>query len=228
MAANLAILLSLVALAASAQSVSRNQAVPKFMGREVTITDPGTDADGFFPKGPATICIEGPPQRQCYTAPKDFGGSPAATLVQVEKGMPALLFSAESGGVSGFSIHFALLHPGPGKELQDLFLSDISISNQSEHEFWNLPAISDAPIFATADYVTGPDEAHYSEHRYIVSTYVRRPSSPLDGLYYYLEDQYMTTRKYLENAHILSSEKPEIIARLKRVKAENQRHPRTP
>ncbi len=223
MAANLVILLFFVTFAASAQSVP-----PKFMGREVTITDPGTDKEGFFPKGPASVCVEGPPRRQCYTMPEDFGGSPQVSLVQVGKGVPALLFSAQSGGVSGFLIHFALLHPGTGKGLEDFFLSDITISNQSEHEFWNLPALSDAPIFATADYVTGPDESHYSEHRYIVSTYTRRSSSMVDGLFYYLEDQYMTVGKYGEGSHILSSEKPEILARLRRVKAETQRQPRTP
>ena len=222
MAAKLAILLFFIAFGTSAQS-----ALPKFMGREVTITDPGTDDDGFFPKGPATVCVEGPPQRQCYTTPKDFGRAPDVTLVQVKQDQPALLFSADSGGVSGVMIHFALLHPGTGKDLEDIF-PGVSISNQSEHEFWNLPALSDAPIFATADYVWGPDESHYSEHRYIVSTYARRPSSLLDGLRYYLEDQYMTTRKYGEGAQILSSEKPEILARLRRVKAETQRPARKP
>jgi hypothetical protein len=229
MAANLVILLILLAFAANAQSVSGKQALPKFMGREVTVTDPGTDEDGFFPKGPATVCVEGAPQRQCYTMPKDFGRSAEVTLVQVEKGVPALLFSAESGGVCGWEIHFALLHQRPGKELEDLFLSNVSIPNQSEHEVWNLPDLFDAPIFMTAAYVWGPDEGHYDLHRFIVSTYARGRSSLLDGLSYYLEDQYMTTRKYdLEKEHILSSEKPEILARLRRVKAETQRQQRTP
>ena len=98
---------------AGAQSAPR-QGLPKFLGREVTITEPELDADGFFPKGPASICIEGPPQRLCYTAPQDFGRDPDVTLVQIEKTMPALLFSAASGGVSGFGVHFALLRPGAG------------------------------------------------------------------------------------------------------------------
>jgi hypothetical protein len=48
------------------------------------------------------------------------------------------------------------------------------------------------------------------------------------GLYYYLEDQYMTVRKYdLDaNADILAAEKQEITARLKRVKAERERQRR--
>lgn len=210
--------------------LAQGQGLPKFMGREVTITVPELDADGFYPKGPASVCIEGPPQRQCYTAPKDYGRDANVALVQVEKNMPALLFSAASGGVSGFSIHFALLHPGPGKNLENLFFSDLSVSNQSEHAFWTEPAISEAPIFLTAEYTSGPDESHYGEHRYVVSAYTLRPSSTLDDVYYWLEDQYLTVRKYNldTNADILTSEKQEILARLKRVKAESERQKRSP
>jgi hypothetical protein len=204
---------------------ARGQDLPKFMGREVTITEAEVE-DDFFPKGPASVCLEGPPQRQCYTAPQEFGRFPTAAVVQLDKDTPALLFSAASGGVSGWSIHFALLRPGTGKSLEDLFgLGEISLSNQSQHTFWNDPAISDAQIFATAMYAFGPDEGHYGEHRYIISAYVRRHSSLLDGVYYYLEDQYMTAKKYdLEaEADILTSEKQEILARLRRVKAERER-----
>jgi hypothetical protein len=205
---------------ATAQSVRRDGDLSKFMGRELTITEPERDPDGYFPKGPASVCLEGLPQRQCYTAPEAFGNSPTVTVVQIEKDMPALLFSAASGGVSGWTIHFALLRPGTGENLQDLFMSDISVSNQSQHAFWSDSAISDAQIFVTADYVWGPDESHYSEHRYIISAYVRKPSSELDDLYYYLEDRYMTVHKYdLEgNADVLASERQEILARLRRLK----------
>ena len=199
------------------------------MWREVTLIDPGpADADDFFPKGPASVCVEGPPQRQCYTAPKEFGNSPTVEVIQLDKDTPALFFSAASGGVSGWQVHFALLRSGTGKDLENFFLSDSSVSNQSHHAFWNEPAISDAQIFLTADYVWGPDEAHYSDHRYIISSYVRKAESLLDGLQYYLEDQYMTVRKYDSDAKtdILGSEKQEILARLKRVKAEQQREPR--
>jgi len=155
---------------ASAQSNRRNASLPKFLGREVTVIEPETDADGFFPKGPASVCVEGPPQRQCYTAPKDFGRSPTVEIVQVERDTPALLFSAASGGVSGYGIHHALLRPGPGKDLENLFPSEVSVSNQSQHAFWNEPVISPAQIFLTAEYVWGPDEGHYgaSVHRVCV------------------------------------------------------------
>jgi len=205
------------------------QDLPKFMGREVMMTVPELDADGFFPKGPASVCVEGPPQRQCFTAPKDVGKHPTVAAIQLEKDRPALFFSAEAGGVSGWEIHFFLLQPGTGKDLEDLF-SDITVSNQSQHAFWNDSTISDAPIFLTAQYSWGPDDGHYGEHRYIVSVYVRRLSLLLNNLAYFLEDQYMTVRKYdLDaNADVLTSEKQEILARLARVKAETERQKRTP
>jgi len=208
-------------------SRAAGQGLPKFMGRQVTVVEPGL-IDEFFPKGPASICIEGPPERQCYTAPEDFGRNSKAALVQVEKDLPALLFSAESGGVSGSGIHFALLRPGTGKDLENLFLLVGSVSNQSQQAFWNDSAISDSQIFLTADFEWGPDEGHYGEHRYIVSAYVRRPSSLLNNLGYFLEDRYLTVRKYdHEKVDVLTSEKQEILARLARVKAETERQKQT-
>ena len=109
---------------------------------------------------------------------------------------------------------------GPGKDLQNLFLLDMSLANQSQHAFWTDLSISDSKLFVTADYVWGPDDSHYGEHRYIISAYVRRSSSILDNRSYYLDDRYMTASKYNldTNADVLGSEKPEIIARLRRVK----------
>jgi len=109
-------------------------------------------------------------------------------------------------------------------------LSGVSVSNQNQHAFWTEPTISDAPIFLTAEYSFGPDEGHYGEHRYVISAYILRPSSTFDGLYYWLEDQYLTVRKYDidANADVLSSEKQEILARLARAKAEAERQKRTP
>jgi hypothetical protein len=208
-----------------AQSTSRKESV-KFLGRDVTIIQPELDADDF-PKGPdprATVCLEGLPRRQCYSSPQEFWKNPAVSLVQVQRDLPALLFSVETWGASGWQIRFALLRPGPGKDLEDLFRAGISVSNQSQHLFWTDSSISDAQIFVTADYVWGPDEAHYSKHRYIISAYVRKPSSYADGLFYYLEDRYMTVHRYdpVANTDILASEKQEILARLRRVKAETK------
>lgn len=204
------------------------KALPKFMGHAVTIVTPELDEDGFFPKGPASVCVEGS-QRQCYTAPKDFGRFPTVTVVQVEKDTPALLFSAASGGVSGFRIHFALLRTGTGKDLENLFLSGVEVSNQSQHAFWTDATISAEAIFVTADFVWSPDEGHYGDHRYIISTYVSGYSQDLEGRYYSRNDAFMTLRKYdSDKTDILGSEKPEILARLRRVKAVSERKPQAP
>jgi hypothetical protein len=224
------VIAALVILVCSKDSNAQSAAgkeLPKFMGRTVTVTEPPTDESGLFPTGPASVCAEGPPRRQCYTAPKDYGGSPTVAVVKMDKGASALFFTAASGGVSGFGIRFALLRPGDGDKLEDLFSTDTSVSNQSEHAFWNDSTISNAPIFVTATFEWGPDESHYDEHRYMISVYVRLPSSLVGDLHYYLEDRYMTVRKYdYEKGNILHSEKQEILARLKRVKVERQRAPR--
>jgi len=64
------------------QSVNAVHSLPRFMGREITVTEPERDADSFFPKGPAPVCIEGPPQRQRCTAPEAFGNSAQVTAVR--------------------------------------------------------------------------------------------------------------------------------------------------
>jgi len=96
------------------------------------------------------------------------------------------------------------------------------VSNQSQNAFWSDPSISDAQFFITADFVWGPNEAHYSPHRYIISAYVLKRSDLAVGFYYFLEDRYMTSRIYDREAgaDILASEKPEILTRLRRLKLE--------
>jgi hypothetical protein len=197
--------------------------LPKFMGNDVTITKPPLDSSGMFPEGPATVCVETKPQRQCYTAPGDFGKDPTVSVVQLDEETSALFFSAAGGGVSGFPIHYALLRLGKGKDLDNILLSEADTSNQSQHGFLTDPTISNAKIFATADYAYGPSESHYSPHRFTISVYVRRTSDLIDESCYYLEDRYMTVRKYdYEKANILAAEKQEILTRLRRVKAETK------
>lgn len=192
------------------------------MGRQVTIMKP--EVEDQFPKGPATVCVGAPQQKQCYTAPLDFGRNTSTVVVQLKQDTQALLFSAESGGVSGWSVHFALLVPGTGKELQNLFFPDMSFANQSQHAFWKEPSISRTPIFLVADYIWGPGEGHYGDHRFMISAYFPADWYPDGGLTYYLADRYMTTRSYdLDKSDILTTERPEILARLKRVAEANQR-----
>jgi hypothetical protein len=214
------VLLVWVSVCATAQTSGAEKKLPKFEGREVTLIEAEFDADGF-PKSPASVCLEAPPQRQCYQAPKSHGVAPEVSLVQVEKGLPALFFSASTRGGSGYLIHFALLRPGTGKDLEDLFWSDPSVSSQSDHAFWKDETISDAPIFLTAEYIWGPSEGHVDDHRYIVSAYVWSFSSLIVNQGYFLQDRYMTARRYTVADKILDGEKPDILARLRRLKADN-------
>jgi hypothetical protein len=96
---------------------SRDPTSVNFEGRAVTVTIPKTDKEGFFPEGPSTVCIEG--ARQCYTAPQDHGIDPHVEIVELTEGKHALLFTALSGGVSGRTVHFALLRPGRFGNLVD-------------------------------------------------------------------------------------------------------------
>jgi hypothetical protein len=209
------------AIELGAQSPQAKKNLPSLMGRQITVTAPPMDPDGYFPTGPASICLEGPPERLCYTAAKDFGRDPEVAVIQVTKDMPAVLFSAESGGVSGFTIDFVLLRLTSKNDFQNLFFGPMSLSNQSEHVFWSEPSISDAPIFVTAESTNGPNECHICEHRYIVSAYTLQSSELVDDLFYYLDDQFMTAKKYGEDrkTDILSTEKQELLTRLRRRKA---------
>jgi hypothetical protein len=191
----------------------------KFQGQRVSITEPKLDESGANPQSPGAICVEWE-QRQCYTTPQGYGRAPEAHPVQVAEDLEALLFSAATGGVSDFGIHFALLTRGAGRELQDLFYSTIEASNQSRHALWNEPSISSSQIFVLADYVWDPAESSHGPHRYMISAYVRKPAPAFDVAHYYLEDRYMTARKYdpAAKTDILASEKQEILARLMRLK----------
>lgn len=204
-------MLAMFATAAAAGA----QTATKFMGREVVVyPPPGTDdGTGESPSEPARACLEGPPEEQCYSTPKEFGWNPNVEVVQFAKDRSALLFSASTGGVSGRGIHYALLAAEGGKELQDLFLGDVSVSNQSRTAFWSEPDLSDTKIFVDSDAMWGPGEVHYGEHRYVLSIYV------WEGSNYWLADRYITSRWYDFDANddVLGSEKAEIIARLKKV-----------
>jgi len=200
---------------------SQPKKYPKFLGRQITILEPKLDQDGFPPNDtPSSICLEGPQRQQCYSAPKGFSRETAVEVVQLSKDRPAILSSVASWGASGWQIAFALLRPGAGKNLDNYFPSDLSVSNQSQHAFWSDSEISDGPIFLTADYIWGPGEAHYELHRFIISAYIPWPSTYIDDQRrYYLEDRYMTVAKYdLEKgARVLDAEKREILARLRRL-----------
>ena len=203
--------------------------LPKFMGREVTLVAPKLDDEQFFTEGKdkAAVCLEGPPARQCYTAPDKFGRFLTLEMVSIEKDQPALFFSVATNGVSGFGIHFALLRPGSGPNLENLLPWNLEVSAQSQRAFWEDPAISGAKIFITADAVWRREEGHFGEHRVLISAYLFKPRG-YDNVepYYQFEDQYLSVHSYDLTAvppiDVLGAEKAEILARLRRVKAANR------
>ena len=135
-----------------------------YRGRQVYVVDPGTDEDGFLPKAEAKVCALGGPEKGCYVAPKGFGREPRLTVVHLREGEPALFFHTASAGVSGWSIHFAVLEicnrdgdPSCGiHQFSNLLADTLQLSNQSQWIWWDLPEISESQIFLTADYVWGP------------------------------------------------------------------------
>jgi hypothetical protein len=163
------------------------------------------------------VCIVSGSSRQCYTPPKNdlpFGLNPKADPVALKPGVNALLFTVTaSGGGSGSKTILALLMTKRGR-LEDL-LPDVKVSEQSEYRLWRETTLSDMPILVTADYVWQDGEAHYSEHRFRVSTYVF--ARQLQN--YVLQDEYVTTKKYMDTGQplqVLEQEKQEILARLHR------------
>jgi hypothetical protein len=229
----------LIALGASVVygQTPAEQVVMEFQGHKVTLMMPSLDANGFAEES-AKVCLDATPKLQCYTPPaKDFpiGLSPELTPMDLGRGRSALLFSVLGNwGGPGSVTHLALLRPGSGRDLQSLLPPNIMLSGISEHTFWADPSISDAPILLTADFEWSPDEARFDEHRFLISAYLMRSILPgaADLFTYALEDRYLTVRKYVTpdstKAAILAAEKSEILARLKRVKAEEERRAKTP
>ncbi len=196
-----------------------------FEGRPIVVATPASDLSGYHPEGRTTLCLEGPPRRQCYASPEGYGFQPQVKLVEIDKGQRAIFFSVVSGGVSGRMVHLALLHPGSDAELDDWFFGDASVSSSGQYEFWTEPVLSSAPMLVTADYVTGPEECRSCPHRYLVSAYLLQQSYSFPEGRYYLQDCYMTRRQYdrwAPGQDILAAEKTEILARLKKVAAETK------
>jgi hypothetical protein len=225
--------LLLIALVASGLygQTAAEQVVTEFEGHQVTLMRPAQNDD--LVDTPATVCFDLTSKPQCFTPKDGFyrGWESDADLVLTDlgHGRSALLLSAyATSGGSGASIHLALLRPGD-VEIMNMLPSDLHLKEISGHAFVTEPSVSDAPIFVTADYVWGFGETHPEDHRFLISVYVL--GNDWDS--YELEDQYMTARKYdgtfgFDKTDILDSERPEILARLKRVKAEREKAEREP
>ena len=193
-----------------------------FNGQPVTIKG-ATNDDASMAKThgpPASLCIGKASSKICYEAPKEYWVAPKAEIVQIDKNTPAILFTAESYGVAGWQVHLALLHHEPGQGLTDLFFGHVARPNQGQHRFFSDPEISPVPIFLTASYIWGMDEARFSKHRYMISVYVWKYSQYSLNHRYTLADSYMTQNFYEDpgsGIDILAAEAPEWKSRLRRV-----------
>jgi hypothetical protein len=212
-------------IAAAQPTPAVTRTMGTFEGRPIVVATPKSDATGFHAEGRTTLCLAGPPRRQCYESPEGYGFLPQVKVVQLSKGSPAIFFTVLSGGVSQKTVHLALLRPGNHTELDDLFFSDPSISNFGQYQFWTESALSLAPILVTGESVPGPEECRNCPHRYLISAYLLRRSATFPEGRYYLQDRYMTRRHYDRSDgtyDILAAEKTEILARLKKVAAETK------
>ncbi len=209
----------------SAQGLQPKPPELSLNGRKVTVHLPKRDARSV-PVGVASVCFEALPERQCHNAPEGFDDNPSLSKIQIGRDQMAVLFTIQTVGTSGFTRYFALLDPtDSGKHVSSLFLSQMSFSNMEQHKFWTLPAISDSKIFLIADSVQGPNEAHYSSHRFVISVFALQKTDVLDDPMYFLEDQFLTVSKYDPGSKtdILAAEKHEILARLARIKASRKK-----
>lgn len=201
------LLLISIAGGVEAQSEARQETVLEFKHRPVVIYHP-KQLDEFSSEGPAKVCLQEEPRPKCYTAPEGFGRFAKLDRVDLDGHSEALLFSAASGGVTGYAIHLALLQPDETERLKNLLRSTDDISAQSQFRFLSEPELSTAKILVTATFEWGLNDAHHGEHRYHVSTYVRQFHYDEQEFVYALADRYLTVKSYerVSDQNIISSE----------------------
>jgi len=207
------------------------QSVTEFNGHKVILVEPKRDANGWATES-YKLCFDSPtPPRHCFKPSERFGPVGSVTdlrPIDLGRGRSGLFIAtAANFGGPGTIVELALLDfPNPRDEIENRLFLEGYLSEISYYDFWNESSISDAPIFITANYVWGAEVGRFSDHRFIISSYVLREDkiSP-ESFYYRLDDRYMTVNKYTsdDKSPVLSREKPEILARLKRVNAERER-----
>jgi hypothetical protein len=187
----------------------------------VTIVRPAPDPqETWLPAGPAKVCVTVANARPCYTPPSSvppFALDPKAVDVTLAPATKAVVFTATAAaGGSGASTIVALLVPKSGR-LVDLLPASCTVSELSQYQFWNAPAISKMALFVTANFVWGNDETHFVAHHYQVSIYTFDPQKGI----YVLRTQYVTVAKYgtgqqfAAPSDLLQREQPRIIAKLR-------------
>lgn len=209
---------AVVATVFAAIAVAQTRApFPKtFLGEPLVVDD--SDAS-------ASVCLGAAAERRCFQQSGHFTGSAELRVVQTKSAGPMLFLATVNQGGSGSSIDLALLrlYSEQRPELYNILPDGLWVSNLGERAFWEDREVSEDPIFVTVDWESGPDEAHYSSHRYMVSAYLLLPSDLLDVDRYHLADRYLTVHRYSSDERrvsVLESEREEIVRRLRRVAKE--------
>ncbi len=219
MAARCSCLLALIATASLAQSPLPAQFPRTFAGRELRVETPPQDPDGFDVHGKAILCLGDSSARQCHESPKDYGRYVEVGIRPLGSAGRAILFTAASGGVSGYSIYLSLLRLDSAGKLENVLPENVVITIQGKYALLNVSRVSPVPLFVTADYVWGRDESHFSPHRFLISTYVWRYSHDALRHAFFLEDRYLTANYYdfEKSPDIIAAERKELLRRLQRV-----------
>jgi len=193
-----------------------------FEGKRIILSKDQLDDPGqAIGNKAAYVCLEAQPENRCYTAPEEYIRSAKVQLVQLNPSSQALLFSAESYGVSGWKFFYSMLQLDSKGQFKELFDSNPTLSSRSTLGWIADPSISVAPTFVTFDAVIGVGETSPEPHRCMVSVYVYVRPEWSDDPRYVFADQFLTVKKYdFYTTEVLLSEKPEILSRLKRVLAE--------
>jgi len=169
------------------------------------------DADGL-PLTSARACLEG--TSLCYEPEGAFGLAPKVHNLRTQDGRSLTMFTAEaSGGGSGSSNIIALLE-SRGNSLVNL-LPRMTVSNQSEYAFWDVPSVSRMPVLVTADYEWAEGESHFSRHHYRVTAFTFDEQSGR----YAQRAAYVTRLKYAglddtDSVNVLKPEKSTIMLKL--------------
>ncbi len=110
------------------------------------------------------------------------------------------------GGSSG--IHFALLKPGDGDNLEDIFESPVQVSYSARFAIWT--DMMPSPVFVTAErspYAEAPSHVKIAVYAMI------------NGAVRFAKvDEYQTAEAYeFYKGDVLAAEKREVLARLRRL-----------
>ena len=165
------------------------------------------------------ICYQMPPHEMPGSGNLiyQFGLDPRSERLSLADGGSWVFFSATfSGGGSGTLERIAVLRYEGAAATEKIvnLLPFVGATNVSERAMWTVGSASPYPILVHADFIWEEGEPHFGPHFYTVEAWRFDPKSD----HYLKAFSYRTTKKYGSEddkpAHILASERQEIVRRL--------------